>query len=304
MTPRVSVVMPVYNGERFIAEAVTSVLASRFTDLELLVLDDGSTDASVAEVLRVSAGDARVRVIALPHGGVALARNAGLMHARGEFIANLDADDAMLPRRLERQVEYLDRHPDCVAAGSRALVVDGRGNPVRIGVRLFTHEEIDRAHMDGRGGAIWNPTATFRKAAAMQVGAYTEQLHTTGEDHDLWLRMAEVGRLVNIPEVLTRYRIHDANVSLVKAEQAQRLAVTMGTLARAFARRGITDSSPAKGKAPPMTRAERLRDAALLRHFSGDRVGAITRGLAALALSPGAPATRSALRTILEGYPQ
>src|SRR5829696_8441401 len=97
MSPRVSVVMPAYGAEKFVAEAVSSVLASRYRDLELLLLDDGSSDATVAEATRAAAGDERLRVIALPHGGVAAARNAGLAHARGELIANLDADDTMFP---------------------------------------------------------------------------------------------------------------------------------------------------------------------------------------------------------------
>src|SRR4051812_32841029 len=110
MSPRVSVVMPVYNGERFIAESVRSVLASDLTDLELLVLDDGSTDGSVAAANAAAAGDPRVRIVTLPHGGVAAARNTGLHEARAPLIANLDADDVMFPHRLSRQLAFLDAH--------------------------------------------------------------------------------------------------------------------------------------------------------------------------------------------------
>jgi len=297
--PRVSVVMPVYNGERFIAESVRSVLASELADLELLVLDDGSTDGSVAAVHEASAGDVRVRVISLPHGGVAAARNAGLREARAPLIANLDADDVMLPHRLPKQVAFLDAHPDYVAVGSRALVIDARGVPKRVGVRLFTHEEIDRAHMEGRGGAVWNPTMTFRKDVAVRVGGYLDGLHTTGEDHDLWLRMAEVGKLANLPDVLIRYRIHDRNVSLSAADRERRLAVTLETLGRAFARRGITSRVPAKIAAPAPGLAERLRDAALLRFFTGNRGRAMLLALPACVIQPTSPATWAAARVIL-----
>jgi glycosyltransferase involved in cell wall biosynthesis len=295
--------MPVFNGERYIAEAVSSVLASHFRDFELLVLDDGSTDRSIAEATRAAAGDARVRVIALPHGGVATTRNAGLAAAAGDLIANLDADDAMFPDRLTRQAAYLERHPDCVAVGSRALVVDATGKPLRIGVRLFSHEEIDDAHLEGRGGAIWNSTAAFRKASAVSVGGYEAGLHTTGEDHDLWLRMAETGRLANLPEVLVRYRIHDANASIGPGKAEQRLPVTLGTLGRAFSRRGITNRKPAKLKAPPPAAWERRCDAALLRYYSGDRRGAIVPALLAWLSHPAHSATRSAVRTILTRRP-
>jgi glycosyltransferase involved in cell wall biosynthesis len=180
MTPRVSVVMPVFNGERFIAEAVESVLASDFHDLELLILlDGGTTDDSAAAATRAAAGDLRVRLIDHPHAAPSVARNIGLKEARGEFIANLDADDAMFPDRLGRQVAYLDSHPQCVGVGSRALIVDAENRPVRIGVRAFSHEEIDGAHLDGRGGTIMNPTATFRRQAAETIGGYSSDLLTT-----------------------------------------------------------------------------------------------------------------------------
>ena len=301
-SPLVSVVMPVYNGERFIAEAVKSVLASELAELELLVLDDGSSDGSIAAARAASSGDARVRIIELAHGGVAKARNAGLREARADLIANLDADDAMFPQRLSLQVEFLRAHPECVAVGSRALVVDAEGRPTRIVGNLFSHEEIDAAHLAGRGGALGNPMATFRRGVALSIGGYLEGLHTTGEDHDLWLRMAEVGRLANLPEVLIRYRIHGANVSLSAADRERRHAVTLQTLGRAFARRGLADRTPAKIPAPRPTLAERYRDDALLRFFTGDRVGAVWRALMAGVLSPTAPATRSAVRTVMRGH--
>jgi glycosyltransferase involved in cell wall biosynthesis len=302
VTPRVSVVMPVYNGERFLADAVGSVLASDYTDFELLVLvDGGSSDGSAAEAARLAATDRRVRVVEHPHAAPSIARNIGLHEARGEFVANLDSDDAMFPERLGRQVDYLDRHPECVAVGSRALIVDANDQPVRIGVRTYTHEAIDGAHLDGRGGTIMNPTATFRRAAALGMGGYSAHLLTTGEDHDFWLRLGEVGRLVNMPEVLTRYRIHDRNASIGGTNDERRLAVTMEILGRAFARRGITDRQPAKRKAPPARAWERWCDRALMRHFTGNRRSGVVAALVAVALRPTAPAARSALRTILRG---
>ena len=275
MTTRVSVVMPVFNGERFIAEAIESILESHFQDFELLVLlDAGTTDGSAAAATRAAGGDPRVRLIDHPHAAPSVARNVGLHAARGEFVANLDCDDAMFPDRLGRQVAYLDSHPECVAVGSRALVVDADNKPLGIGVRAFAHEEIDGAHLDGRGGTIMNPTATFRRQAALAIGGYSADLLTTGEDHDLWLRLAEVGRLVNLPDVLIRYRTHDRNASLGAAGRERRQAVTVDILTRAFARRGITDRQPVKRKGPPVRTWERWSDRALLNYYSGNRIGA------------------------------
>jgi glycosyltransferase involved in cell wall biosynthesis len=297
--------MPVYNGERFLADAVGSVLSSDFADLELLVLvDGGSTDGSAAEAARLAATDSRVRVVEHPHAAPSAARNVGLREARGEFVANLDADDAMFPERLGRQAAYLDAHPECVAVGSRALIVDANDQPVRIGVRAYTHEAIDGAHLDGRGGTIRNPTATFRRAAALGIGGYAADLLTTGEDHDFWLRLAEVGRLVNLPDVLTRYRIHDRNASIGGTTDERRLAVTLDILARAYARRGITDRQPAKRKAPPRRAWERWCDRGLMRYYTGDRRGAAVAALVAVALRPTAPSARWALRAALAGPPR
>lgn len=304
MTPRVSVVMPVFNGARFIAEAIESVLASRFEDFELLVLIDGGTsDASAQVATTAAAGDPRVRIIDHPHVVPSVARNIGLREARGELIANLDCDDAMFPDRLARQVEYLDRHPECVAVGSRVLVVDAEGKPLGVLVRAFAHEDIDAAHLDGRGGAMANPAATFRRQAALAIGGYSADVLTTGEDFDFWLRLAEVGRLANLPDVLVRYRTHDRNASLVQTDRERRHVVTIEILTRTFARRGITNRQPAKLKAPPLRSWEQWSNRALLRYFSGDRTAAAVGALIGVMLQPGAMAARGAFVEVLRGSP-
>jgi glycosyltransferase involved in cell wall biosynthesis len=296
--------MPVFNGERFISEAVESVLASDFADFELvLLIDGGTTDASSLTAARAAAGDARVRIIDHPHVVPSVARNIGLAEARGELIANLDCDDAMFPTRLSRQVAYLDRHPECVAVGSRVLVVDAESKPLSLFIRDFTHEAIDRAHIEGRGGALGNPTATFRRQAALAIGGYSADLLTIGEDFDFWLRLAEVGRLENLPEVLIRYRTHDKNASVGDAGRENRRVVTLQILARAFARRGITGRQPAKVSGAPVRAWERWSDRALLHYFSGDRARATAEALLGVTLGPGAVAARSALITVLGGPP-
>ena len=299
--PRVSVVMPVYNGERFVARAVRSVLASRFANLELLLLDDGSKDASARLATEAAAGDPRLRVVPLPHGGIAAARNAGLRAARGELLANADADDVVLPDRIARQVAYLDAHPECVAVSARSLVVDVDEVPLRIAGRYFAHEDIDRWLLAGHGGALGGESAMFRTEVARRIGGYADHLQSTGEDHDLWLRMAEVGRLAVLPQVLTLYRLHGTNVSVGSDSAARRLPITLDNLARAFARRGITDRQPAKLPAPPLRRAESLGNAALVRAHRGDRLGALTRALVAVLLDPRDPGARAALAAARRG---
>jgi len=295
--------MPVYNGERFIAEAVSSVLASEFRDFELLILDDGSTDESVSVATMAAVGDSRVRIITLPRGGIAAARNAGLEHARAEYIANLDSDDAMFPHRLTIQVAYLEANPECVAVGSRSVVVDTESRPVGVAGRYFTHEDIDRSLLGGNGGAIGNDTAMIRKSAALAVGGYAAELHTSGEDHDMWLRLAESGRLVCLPVVLNRYRIHQSNASLGVGSKERRLPVTLDNLARAFVRRGITGREPEKLPSVPMSAGEKARDHALTKYYQGDRRGAVKRVLAAAVLHRRTSGLATAVRTIMRSAP-
>ena len=297
--PQISVVMPAYNAERFIARAIASVRASTCTEWELLVLDDGSTDETLNIAQDAARHDARVRVLQLPHGGVAAARNAGLQAARAELIANLDADDIMFPHRLERQIMFLATHPQCVAVGSRALVINENDTPITVKVRCLSHAEIDATHLACRPGAIWNPTAVFRREAALRINGYSADLRSTGEDFDLWLRMAEVGELANMPEVLSCYRQHNANTSMNKSDAERRFAVTLASVQRAVERRGLPQRKVERQPAPPMTKREVLCDRALYLYFTGNRRKALVYVLAAFALGPTQSATRSALRAIM-----
>jgi hypothetical protein len=119
----------------------------------------------------------------------------------------------------------------------------------------------------------------------------------------MWLRLAETGRLICLPDILNRYRIHQTNASLGEGSRERRLPVTLDNLSRAFARRGITDRQPEKVAPPPMTRGERWRDQALLRYYLGDRRGAVMQALTTALLHPGTPGMASTLRMIIGSVP-
>lgn len=209
--PLISVCMPVYNAERFVAEAVTSVLGQTRRDFELLILDDGSTDGSLAILKRHAEADPRIRLTSRPNRGLAATLNELVDQARGEFIARMDSDDISLPERFERQVRYLQAHPDCLVVGCQALVIDTDGDPLCVWFQGQTHEELDAQNLRvDRQASLCHPSVMMRRGAVLEVGKYSEQwLH--GEDLDLWLRLAERGRLGNLPEVLIKYRLHGAN---------------------------------------------------------------------------------------------
>jgi GT2 family glycosyltransferase len=236
MTPTVSVSMAVYDAERWLAEAVESILGQSFADFELIAVDDGSRDGSRAILESFAARDPRVRVIARPHGGLVATRNAALAAARGELVAVMDADDVAHPERLARQVAYLRAHPEVLAVGAEVEIVDPDGWPIRKGGLPLEHAAIDAALLRGRGEAITHPVATFRREALLAVGGYREAYHHA-EDLDLCLRLAERGRLANLPETLLRYRHHLRKTSNACAGEHRR--ITNLVLADARRRRGL-----------------------------------------------------------------
>ncbi|MFO0888513.1 MAG: glycosyltransferase [Isosphaeraceae bacterium] len=211
--PLVSACMPVYNGERYLAEAVESILAQTLVDFEFLIIDDGSTDGSLRILQRYAEQDPRIRLISRPNKGLTATLNELIDLARGEFIARMDADDVSLPERLERQVDYLRANPGCVVVGCRALVIDPDGDPVSVRFNGLAHEELDAQNLDGsRQSALCHPSVLMRRQALVESGKYRQQFQYC-EDLDLWLRMAERGRLGNLPEVLIKYRVHEDNKS-------------------------------------------------------------------------------------------
>ena len=126
VAPLVSVLLPVWNGERFLRASIDSTTSQTFRAFELIVVDDGSTDGSVAVAREAAALDPRIVVLSLPHDGLPAALNAGIAAARGTYLARMAADDLAAPTRLERQVAFLDGHPRCVVVGSAVDVVDAQ----------------------------------------------------------------------------------------------------------------------------------------------------------------------------------
>jgi glycosyltransferase involved in cell wall biosynthesis len=233
--PRVSVLMPAYNARRYLAEAIDSILGQTFRDFELIVVDDGSTDDTLAILNRYATADPRVRVVSRPNTGISGALNDGLNICRAQLVARMDADDVAEPDRLERQVAYMDAHADCVLLGSNVLLIDPAGLPIGVDQNEPTHEEIERQLLRGRGGAVYHPSAMMRRDAVDRVGRYRPQFNDS-EDLDLFLRLAEIGRVANLPEPLLRYRRHLNSVTQNRYQNQWRLKRQI--VAEAYQRRG------------------------------------------------------------------
>jgi hypothetical protein len=214
--------MPVRDGARFLDEAVASVVAQTYGDLELVVVDDGSTDATPGMLQDWARRDPRVRVLTLPRShGIAAALNAGVGQSSGDLIARLDADDRAAPDRIRRQVEEFGVRHRLGLLGSGAHYIDRRGRVV--GTESVTTGE-GLAQVLRVGNPVLHPSVVMRRAAYESAGGYRSQTEPA-EDLDLWLRIAERFEVDNLPEPLIDYRLHDAQ-STLRDPARQALAAT------------------------------------------------------------------------------
>lgn len=207
LAPRVTVLMPVFNGGGFLVEAIRSILEQTFSDFEFLIVDDGSTDDSAAVVS--SFADPRIRLVRNGANlGLIASLNVGLGLSRGTYVARMDADDVSLPERLQRQVEYLDAHPEVTVCGSWLEAFDGR--TVTLWSPPLTDPEIKCSLLFE--SVIYHPTVMVRQSALLKGPVRYHPGYPHAEDYELWARMAGNWRFANLDCVLLRYRLHDLSI--------------------------------------------------------------------------------------------
>lgn len=248
--PLISVLMPAYNARRYLREAVDSILAQTFGDFEFIIIDDGSTDDTPAILKSYAARDRRIRIQSGPNEGVSASLNKALALARGEFVARMDADDVSLPTRFEKQVQFLQQRPNYVLVGSRCMLIDPDGFPICEKTDIaFEHEEIDSLLLR-MSWPLVHPAVMIRTDALRKVGGYDTR-YRTNQDHDLFLRLGEVGRLANLSEVLLNYRQHFQSVGATKL--ASQAMTVVDIVKAAHVRRSIPFKDPSSG-APVLLR--------------------------------------------------
>jgi glycosyltransferase involved in cell wall biosynthesis len=299
--PAASVILPVYNCLPYLEEAVASVLEQTFTDFELLLLDDGSTDGSLGVLRSFAQRDPRCVVLTRGNRGLVPTLNEGISLARGEILFRMDGDDRSHARRFELQMAYLREHPECVALGTDAFLIDPDGHRLRQFGMPPTHAEIDSTHMEGIGSMIVHPTAALRKAAVVQAGGYRPE-YAHAEDFDLFLRLAERGELANLPDPLLDYRQHFASIG--HSREAAQLAAKQRATAEACARRGVAVGSRAAGAAAPEPQsspADVYRKWAWWALSAGNVVTARKHAMKALRSAPLAPENLRLIACVLRG---
>ena len=208
--PRVDVIIPAYDAAATIRDAIVSLQNQTFGDFRIIVVDDGSTDGTGAVLDRLRAAEPRIDVITQANGGIVAARNAGLKAASAEFIAVQDADDLSDPDRLERQVDYLDRHPSCVAVSGSARHIDAAGSATGGISTMPPLSAVDAAWIPAREPYLM-PFGLMRRAALIEVGGYRHADYA--EDTDLYWRLRRIGGLANLPDVVGSYRYHPASAT-------------------------------------------------------------------------------------------
>lgn len=212
--PRISIILPVYNGEPYLREAVDSVLAQDFGDFELLAINDGSTDGSGA--ILDAYDDPRFRVIHQANRGLALTLRRGVEVAVGEYIARQDQDDVSAPSRFGKQVAFMDAHPDCGIVGSWSTIVLDRVPPSR-----GHYHPVGNGRLQVMGlfdSYFVHSSVMLRRAIVLRAGNYpVDPACNPPEDFDLWSRIARIAMLANLPEPLLAYRELPGSISRAKA---------------------------------------------------------------------------------------
>lgn len=214
-----------YNAEKYVGQAIESILNQIWTDFELIIINDASTDGSLTIATKYAEEDKRIKVIDFEqNSGIAKALNTAIGLARGEYVARMDADDISMPERLAKQLEFMDNHPECGVCGSWIRPFNEARKKFEVWETELEHDSIKAELLFGC--ALMHPTVVFRRTVLINDSTY-ESDYIPAEDYRLWSRMASETKLANIPEVLLKYRIHEDGISQKEnkkqALQAQRV---------------------------------------------------------------------------------
>lgn len=215
--PLVSVIIPVYNGSAFVGEAIQSILDQTYKNLELIIVNDGSTDETLRILKRFKDNHPqKIKVISyLKNLGESKAANVGFTQSRGEFIARMDADDISHQERIEKQVNFMLAHPEIIVLGSQSLVIDKNGKIT--GKKTFPqyHPSIYRDY--GFYHPMMHPSCMFRRSLLPKKDKLWENNHEPNDDYYTLFGLLRFGKFANLPEFLIAYRLHGNNKSLQKA---------------------------------------------------------------------------------------
>ena len=232
-SPIVSVVMSVFNGERFLREAIESILDQSFRDFEFIIIDDGSTDGSASMLDSYQRSEPRMRVFHQENRGLIDSLNYSCGLTRGKYIARMDADDIAVKDRLMWQVDFMEKHPEVGVVGGAIEVINATGKSLKTYRYPIENRQIRSGLFRGTS-LLCHPAALMRKEAFVSVKGYRKVV-VDAEDYDLWLKIADRFQLANLKAVVLKYRRHPYQVSVRSCKQ--QLLSTFAARAAALSRR-------------------------------------------------------------------
>jgi len=282
----VSVLMPVYNAQKYIADTVESILGQTYSNFEFLITDDGSKDQSLHILRKYATQDRRISLTSRPNKGLTPTMNEMLLKAKGEFIAIIEHDDVAPKNRLLNQVKFLCDYSDVVAVSGAMELIDEKGRLLTCLSLPESNDQIQALALAGHG-SLCNPGAMIRREALLKVGGYDEKMKLA-HDLDLWLKLGEIGQLANLKTTVVRYRLHSESLSelhgIAQRQEAREACE------RAWKRRGI------EGKFEATESWRPGRDRASRYHFalkygwwawnSGERKTALIYAIKAIRIKP------------------
>lgn len=240
--PLVSILMPVFNADNYLEDAIISILNQTFTNYEFLIIDDGSTDSSNVILKKYAEKDSRIKILEQKNSGIVVALNRGLYEAKGNWIFRMDADDISLPNRIASQFNLLNNNSSLILVGGWIQLIDQNGKYIKNKKYPISHKKIVHAMEKGKCFLV-HPSVAFHKKTVMEVGGYRNRF-CHAEDTDLWLRMIDHGNFACIPEIILKLRKHKDNISNYNDGHTQKL---LGIAARVcHFRRKMKLSDPAE----------------------------------------------------------
>ncbi|MDR1012849.1 MAG: glycosyltransferase [Lactobacillales bacterium] len=221
--PKISVIMPAYNAEAYIDAAIQSICAQTYSHWELIVVNDASTDRTAKIIARWCLQDKRIKTITLKHhAGASSARNTGILTAQSQYIVSMDADDVSLKDRFAKQIKFMETHSQVAILGGSMQVCDQNLKPLNLRHYHLTDQQI-RQHLF-RYSPFSHPTIFYRKDLAIKAGLYNSNLDRA-EDYDFYFRLAKLGQLANLPDVIHNMRITKTGLSYSNTRRQEKLTL-------------------------------------------------------------------------------
>jgi glycosyltransferase involved in cell wall biosynthesis len=243
--PKVTVLMSVFNGARWLHESIESILGQSFENFEFIIVNDGSQDQSLNIIRRYATLDSRIRVVNKSNSGLADSLNVGIESAQGEWIARIDADDIAMPSRLATQLDHAIRDETCVVLGSSAVYIDEHGRECGLVTYPVQHRPLCHLMEAKCINPIVHSSALIRTAAIRAAGCYRKRFRRS-QDYDLWLRLSTFGEIRTIDLPLVRVRKHTGQVSHEGGGLQQIVDARVALASFLLARQGFTDPASAQ----------------------------------------------------------